>query len=95
MAMEHGASAGKITGAGGGGFLLLYCHEEHQDAVTAALENRGLTRMNFRFDHQGASVILNVASFSPHWVEPYTAPELTKLESSQAPGEQQPQLQKR
>ncbi len=27
LALEHGASAGKITGAGGGGFLLLYCHE--------------------------------------------------------------------
>ncbi len=71
LALEHGASAGKITGAGGGGFLLLYCHQESQEAVTKALEERDLKRMNFRFDHQGATVVLNVASFSPHWVMPY------------------------
>ncbi len=75
LALEHGASAGKITGAGGGGFLLLYCHEESQEAVTKALEERGLKRMNFRFDHQGATVVLNVASFSPQWVMPYTQSE--------------------
>src|SRR5579863_2196837 len=73
LALEHGASAGKITGAGGGGFLLLYCHEESQEAVTKALEERGLKRMNFRFDHQGATVVLNVANFSPQWVAPYPA----------------------
>jgi D-glycero-alpha-D-manno-heptose-7-phosphate kinase len=74
LALQNGASAGKITGAGGGGFLMLYCHEHAQDAVTRALEDRGLKRMNFRFDYQGASVVLNVANFSPHWVAPYTEP---------------------
>ncbi len=54
LALEKGASAGKITGAGGGGFLMLYCHEEAQDIVTTALEERGLKRMNFHFDQQGA-----------------------------------------
>jgi D-glycero-alpha-D-manno-heptose-7-phosphate kinase len=95
MALEYGATAGKITGAGGGGFLMLYCPEEKQDAVTQALEERGLKRMNFRFDHQGATVILNVASFSPHWVEPYTEPKLTKLKDIQEHDMQQPQLQRR
>ncbi len=71
LALQHGASAGKITGAGGGGFLLLYCHEDAQDAVTRALEERGLKRMNFHFDQQGATVVLNVASFNPRWVAPY------------------------
>ena len=72
LALEHGASAGKITGAGGGGFLLIYCHEPAQEVVTKALEERGLKRMNFHFDQQGATVVLNVASFSQHWVAPYT-----------------------
>ena len=45
--------------------------------------------------HQGATVILNVASFDPHWVAPYTEPKLTKLEDSQVPDVQQPQLQTR
>ena len=71
LALQHGASAGKITGAGGGGFMLIYCHEPAQEAVTRALEERGLKRMNFHFDHQGATVVLNVANFNPAWVAPY------------------------
>ena len=72
LALERGALAGKITGAGGGGFLMLYCHEGRQDEVTGALEERGLKRMNFRFDQQGAKVVLNVANFDPGWVAPYS-----------------------
>jgi len=75
LALEKGASAGKITGAGGGGFLMLYCHEEAQDIVTTALEERGLKRMNFHFDQQGATVLLNVANFNNLWVAPYAEPE--------------------
>src|SRR5262249_48841402 len=36
IAREHGAIGGKITGAGGGGFMLLYCDEEKQAAVREA-----------------------------------------------------------
>ena len=74
LALRQGAAAGKITGAGGGGFLLLYCEEQSQESVTLALEERGLKRMNFHFDQQGATVVLNVASFNPNWVEPYAEP---------------------
>ena len=74
LALQQGAAGGKITGAGGGGFLLLYCEEQAQERVTRALEERGLKRMNFRFDQQGATVVLNMASFNPNWVEPYTEP---------------------
>jgi D-glycero-alpha-D-manno-heptose-7-phosphate kinase len=76
LALRHGASAGKITGAGGGGFMLLYCPEPAQETVTRVLEERGLKRMNFHFDYQGATVILNVASFDQHWVAPYAEPRL-------------------
>ncbi len=71
LALQRGASAGKITGAGGGGFMLVYCNEDAQEAVTSALEERGLKRMNFHFDHQGATVLLNVATFNTDWVTPY------------------------
>ncbi len=54
-----GAVGGKITGAGGGGFLMLYCEEAYQPAVTEALEARGLRRMDFRFDNTGARVLMN------------------------------------
>ena len=76
LALQQGAAGGKITGAGGGGFLLLYCEEQAQESVTRALEELGLKRMNFHFDQQGATVVLNVASFSPNWVEPYTDPQV-------------------
>jgi len=61
LARANGAVGGKITGAGGGGFLMLYCEPEHQDAVTQALEARGLKRMDFRFDYQGARILMNAA----------------------------------
>ncbi len=64
IARAQGALGGKVTGAGGGGFLLLYCPVERQAAVTRALEAEGLIRMNFRFDFQGASVVLNTLSRS-------------------------------
>jgi D-glycero-alpha-D-manno-heptose-7-phosphate kinase len=58
-ARDKGALGGKITGAGGGGFLMLYCHEERQPAVTQALAALNLHRMDFRFDFDGAQVLLN------------------------------------
>lgn len=76
LALEHGASGGKITGAGGGGFLMLYCLEDAQNAVTQVLEDHGLKRMNFRFDQQGATVLLNVANFNHLWVAPYAEPQV-------------------
>ena len=59
MARDAGARGGKIAGAGGGGFLLLYCEREHQDQVTEALRAQGLHRMDFRFESGGAMVIVN------------------------------------
>ena len=58
-ARDVGALGGKITGAGGGGFLLLFCPELQQDAVRAALADLGATEMMFDFDFQGAQVVVN------------------------------------
>jgi D-glycero-alpha-D-manno-heptose-7-phosphate kinase len=57
LARSKGALGGKITGAGGGGFLLLYCNEALQDTVTEALEGVGLRRMGFAFDTKGAHIV--------------------------------------
>lgn len=56
-ARQAGALGGKITGAGGGGFLLLYCPREKQDAVRDALA--GLPELPFRLEPDGTKVILN------------------------------------
>lgn len=58
-AQRGGAIGGKITGAGGGGFLLLYCLPEKQQAVRDALHGEGVQEMAFTFDMQGAQVIVN------------------------------------
>jgi len=59
LARQHGALGGKITGAGGGGFLLLYCEPDCQASVRAALTNEGIQEMAFAFDFQGAQVVAN------------------------------------
>ncbi|MGI9101544.1 MAG: hypothetical protein ACR2IF_03780 [Terriglobales bacterium] len=58
-ARDAGALGGKITGAGGGGFLLLFCPEPQQPAVRAALSDLGATEMMFDFDFQGAQVVVD------------------------------------
>lgn len=56
-AFGAGAIGGKITGAGGGGFLLLYCHHEKHEAVRTAL--RGLQELPFQLEPDGSKVIFN------------------------------------
>jgi D-glycero-alpha-D-manno-heptose-7-phosphate kinase len=58
-AIAAGAGGGKITGAGGGGFLMLYCREDRQEAVHAALTRLGLIQMRFAFEFEGARIVLH------------------------------------
>lgn len=57
-ARRAGALGGKITGAGGGGYLLLYCPRQHQDAVRAALQ--GLPELPFHLERDGSKAIFNI-----------------------------------
>lgn len=56
-ARHAGALGGKITGAGGGGFLLVYCPVERQEAVRVALRDK--VELPFRIEQDGAKVIFN------------------------------------
>jgi D-glycero-alpha-D-manno-heptose-7-phosphate kinase len=56
-ARRAGAVGGKITGAGGGGFILLYVPYEKQLAVRKALRN--LQELPFRLESDGTKVIFN------------------------------------
>ena len=60
-ARRAGAMGGKITGAGGGGFLLLYVPYECQNNVRAALD--GLQELPFRLEADGTKVIFNYRRF--------------------------------
>ena len=53
-ALDAGALGGKIAGAGGGGFLLLYCPKAKQARVEEQLG--GCQRLEFRFDWGGARI---------------------------------------
>lgn len=59
IARENGALGGKITGAGGGGFMLLYCDEEYQQNVRQALARENISEMRFGFDHHGSHIVIN------------------------------------
>jgi D-glycero-alpha-D-manno-heptose-7-phosphate kinase len=54
-AKQNGATGGKLLGAGGGGFLLLYCEEQHQEKLRNSLSE--LRDMKFAFDRFGTQVI--------------------------------------
>lgn len=56
-AKQAGAWGGKITGAGGGGFLLVLCPRERRDHIRAALP--GLREVPVQLTHDGSIVILN------------------------------------
>ena len=56
-ALSAGALGGKVAGAGGGGFLLLYVKPENQAKVRAALSD--YRQMPFMLDNFGATTIFN------------------------------------
>ncbi len=61
LAKRNGAIGGKISGAGGGGFLMLYC-EEKKAQIREAMRKAGLRELNFRFDFEGSKVVFDVVS---------------------------------
>lgn len=59
-AQRAGASGGKITGAGGGGFLMLYAEPERRATVIHRMSELGLVWVDSAFDRQGAVSLLTV-----------------------------------
>ena len=57
-ALEAGASGAKLTGAGGGGFLLVICPIERQRAVRQTLAD--MRELPVKLDRLGSRVVLNV-----------------------------------
>jgi D-glycero-alpha-D-manno-heptose-7-phosphate kinase len=57
-ALNAGASGAKLTGAGGGGFLVVICPMERQPAVRESLSD--MRELPIRLDRLGSRVMLNV-----------------------------------
>jgi len=55
LARKHGALGGKLIGAGGGGFLMLY--SEDKTRLRHALREAGLREVRMRFDFEGSSLM--------------------------------------
>jgi D-glycero-alpha-D-manno-heptose-7-phosphate kinase len=57
-ALDAGASGAKLTGAGGGGFLLVICPPERQRPVRESLT--GMRELPVKLDRLGSRIMLNV-----------------------------------
>lgn len=57
VARKAGATGGKVAGAGGGGFLLLYCPSEKQENLRDALHQ--LQELPFNLGQDGSKVIFD------------------------------------
>jgi D-glycero-alpha-D-manno-heptose-7-phosphate kinase len=58
-ALKQGAMGGKLIGAGGGGFLMFYCKNGEKHKVIEAVRKMGLKWERFRFDYEGAKILVN------------------------------------
>jgi D-glycero-alpha-D-manno-heptose-7-phosphate kinase len=61
LAKKNGAIGGKISGAGGGGFLMLYC-DEGKARLREALRHAGLRELSFLFEFEGSKVVFDIVS---------------------------------
>jgi len=55
IAKKNGASGGKVSGAGGGGFMTFYCPDNKRTQVVQALEKHGGKVKRYEFVTQGLS----------------------------------------
>ena len=64
---EYGVLGGKVAGAGGGGFWMLYC-PKNQHQLTKFMASQGLSRLHYSPELDGSRVIANVLkSYSGHF----------------------------
>jgi D-glycero-alpha-D-manno-heptose-7-phosphate kinase len=63
VARKNGALGGKLIGAGGGGFFMFYCHNSDKPKLSRAMKNMKLKPMRFRFDFEGANILVNMKRF--------------------------------
>jgi D-glycero-alpha-D-manno-heptose-7-phosphate kinase len=57
LGMKNGAVGGKLVGAGGGGFLMFMAHDRNK--LRHAMSHAGLEEVRFKFDFEGAKVVMS------------------------------------
>lgn len=62
---EYGVLGGKIIGAGGGGFLMLYCPKDHRK-LSAFMESQSMPRLDYTVEYHGAKIIVDFSSSHEH-----------------------------
>ena len=70
---SHGVLGGKIIGAGGGGFLMLYCPTT-SGKLEDFMMSRGLPRLYYNLEREGTKVVANVASTQSMLLHPTVRP---------------------
>jgi D-glycero-alpha-D-manno-heptose-7-phosphate kinase len=58
LSLKNGAIGGKVVGAGGGGFLMIYCPKDKPKLVKA-MSKIGLYPTYFAFENGGAKIVLS------------------------------------
>lgn len=70
-ALEAGAIGGKLLGAGGGGFLLVFARPEDHPQIVEAMD---LLQIPFEFDTSGSQIIFYDPDSTGQWTSPRRTP---------------------
>jgi D-glycero-alpha-D-manno-heptose-7-phosphate kinase len=72
---DYGVLGGKIAGAGGGGFLMLYSPVRHEELERFMFE-QGMPRLHYSLEQEGVRVVADIPTTKPRLSDPSTADRL-------------------
>jgi len=68
---KYNVLGGKIVGAGGGGFLMLYCHRSHKN-LERYMESCGMPRLHYSVEPEGVKVVASLENNQSTLFHPQT-----------------------